>query len=77
MTVVQKKQLFLINEIKKLQDLELLEYLEQLHSNKEKSYTLSKDELLLVEESREQIETGESKSHKEVIEATKKWLNEE
>ncbi len=76
MTVVQKKQLFLINEIKKIQDLELLESLELLLSGKDKSYTLSKEELLLVEESREQIRTGKSKSHTEVIDAAKKWLSE-
>lgn len=72
MTGVQKKQLFLINEIKKIQDLELLESLELLLSGKDKSYTLSKEELLLVEESREQIKKGKSKTHEEVLDGLRK-----
>ncbi|MGB6036108.1 MAG: hypothetical protein WBG42_07555 [Cryomorphaceae bacterium] len=76
MNLVQEKQNRIINEIKKIKDLDFLESLEMMLSNKTNTYTLSEEKLRLVEESQGQIKSGNSKSHKELIEEMKRWLSE-
>lgn len=74
--MLQVKQNELIDEIKTIEDIEVLELLKSVLDSRLKTYKLSDDEVGMVKESREQIEQGKSKTQDEVIEGMKKWLGD-
>jgi hypothetical protein len=76
MNMLQVKQNELIDEIKTIEDIEVLELLKSVLDSRLKTYKLSDDEVGMVKESREQIEQGKSKTQDEVIEGMKKWLGD-
>jgi hypothetical protein len=76
MSIIQKKRDELIEEINNIDDVELLELLKFILGNRHKSYKLSDAEISMVKESREQIKKGNSKTHQEVLNGIKRWLED-
>lgn len=67
----------LIAEIKQVENVQLLEALyEILTSREEEEYVLNEEQILAIEEAREQYKKGEVIANEEVDRETREWLKE-
>ncbi len=76
MRSIEEKQNQIIQRIRKINDHDFLDSLEKMLSLDSETYQLSDEQILMVEESRAQIASGECKTHEEAISDLKRWLKE-